>query len=127
MLSRFFKKGCRDSADTMNQSKLPYLLIAIIACLVLAVVWLGYQRAHVLEQRNKEVQRRMDEWIRIIEMMNEQQQVLADMSQKQAEKKQIRMDVGKEIKEFNHTVKGIKQIEDPYESIKALDHAWAAR
>lgn len=109
----------------MNQPKLPYILIFLIVCLVVAAFWFGYQKTNILEQRDTQVEQRMEDWIRIIEMINEQQkEFMINVSQKEVEKKQIRMDVGKEIKQFNTVVKRIKEIEDPYESIRSLDRAW---
>ena len=107
--------------------KLPYILIAVLAGLLIFSFYLGYQRAGHLEQRSQAVEQRMDAWIQLLDTLTEQQRELtAKVTQKQIEKKAVRMDVGREIKQFNKTIKGIKQIEDPYESIMALDRAWAA-
>lgn len=83
------------------------------------------RRADLLEQRNIMFEQRMKEWTdQIGKIADAQKKIVDQVDEKQAQERQIRMDVGKEIKEFNTRVKEIKKIEDPKESIDALMRAW---
>ena len=85
------------------------------------------RRADLLEQRNIMFEQQMKQWTEQIGKIAEaQKKITEEMGQKQAQEQQIKMNIGKEIKDFNNKVKEIKKIEDPKESIDALMRAWDA-
>ena len=83
------------------------------------------KQAELLEQRNIMLEQKMEAWNQYIgELVKQQKEVIAKVEEKKGEQQMIKFDIGKEIKEFNNTVKEIKKIEDPQESIDALMRAW---
>ena len=79
----------------------------------------------LLEQRNAAFEQKMEAWNQhIADLVKQQEKVVEKVEEKKIEQKLIKLDVGKEIKSFNKTVKEIKKIEDPQESIDALMRAW---
>lgn len=83
------------------------------------------RRTDLQEQRNIRFEQQMQEWTKAIGEIAEQQgKIVKGVEEKKVQERQIKMNVGKEIKEFNNTVKEIKKIEDPKESIDAMRRAW---
>lgn len=79
----------------------------------------------LLEQRNAAFEQKMEAWNQHIgELVKQQKEVISKVEEKKSEQQIIKFDIGKEIKSFNKTVKEIKKIEDPQESIDALMRAW---
>ena len=79
----------------------------------------------LLEQRNIMFEQKMEAWSQYIgEIVKQQKEIVDKVGEKKVEQQMIKFDVGKEIKSFNKTVKEIKKIEDPQESIDALMRAW---
>lgn len=83
------------------------------------------RRADLLEKQNIMLEQKMEAWNKYIgEIVKQQKEIVDKVGEKKAEQQMIKFDVGKEIKSFNKTVKEIKKIEDPQESIDALMRAW---
>ena len=83
------------------------------------------RRADLLEKQNIMLEQKMEAWNQYIgEVVKQQKEIVEKVGEKKVEQQMIKFDVGKEIKSFNKTVKEIKKIEDPQESIDALMRAW---
>ena len=83
------------------------------------------RRADLQERQNVLLEQKMEAWnLYIGEIVKQQKEIVAKVGEKKAEQQIVKFDVGKEIKAFNKTVKEIKKIEDPQESIDALTRAW---
>jgi tRNA nucleotidyltransferase (CCA-adding enzyme) len=83
------------------------------------------KQAELWQQRNVMLEKQYEAWNQYIgELVKQQKEVVKKVEEKKVEQKLIKLDVGKEIKSFNKTVKEIKKIEDPQESIDALMRAW---
>ena len=83
------------------------------------------RRADLQERQNIMLEQKMEAWNQYIgEIVKQQKEIVAKVGEKKAEQQIVKFDVGKEIKAFNKTVKEIKKIEDPQESIDALTRAW---
>jgi len=52
--------------------------------------------------------------------------LMAQVEENRAQAQQLRMDVGKSIRDFNKTVKELKNVKDPKESYDRLSDAWSA-
>jgi len=51
--------------------------------------------------------------------------LMAQVEENRAQAQQLRMDVGKSIRDFNKTVKELKNVKDPKESYDRLSDAWS--
>ena len=83
------------------------------------------RRADLQERQNVMFEQKMEAWNQYIgALVKQQKEIIGKIGEKQTEQRVVKFDVGKEIKSFNKTVKEIKKIEDPQESIDALTRAW---
>ncbi len=53
--------------------------------------------------------------------------LMAQVEENRAQAQQLRMDVGKSIRDFNKTVKELKNVKDPKESYDRLSDAWSPK
>jgi len=59
------------------------------------------------------------------DMANANKKLMEQVEQRDAQAQQLRMDVGKSIRDFNKKVKELKNVEEPKESYRNLERAWS--
>ncbi len=59
------------------------------------------------------------------DMANANKKLMEQVEKRDAEAQQLRMDVGKSIRDFNKKVKELKNVEEPKESYRHLERAWS--
>lgn len=59
------------------------------------------------------------------DMANANKKLMEQVEERDAQAQQLRMDVGKSIREFNRSVKELKNVKEPKESYKRLSDAWS--
>jgi hypothetical protein len=102
-----------------------YIVVGLIAFFAFNSWKSGSAREKLLRDRNVMLEKQYEAWnLYIGEIVKQQKEIVDKVGEKKVEQQMIKFDVGKEIKSFNKTVKEIKKIEDPQESIDALMRAW---
>jgi len=102
-----------------------YIAVGLIAFFAFNSWKSGSMQAKLMKERNIMFEQKMEAWNQYIgELVKQQKEIVTKVEEKKVEQRIVKFDVGKEIKSFNKTVKEIKKIEDPQESIDALIRAW---
>ena len=74
-------------------------------------------------EKNQAVERARLEGL-LKDMANANKKLMEQVEKRDAEAQQLRMDVGKSIRDFNRTIKELKNVEEPKESYDRLSDAW---
>ena len=75
-------------------------------------------------EKNQAVERARLEGL-LKDMANANKKLMEQVEKRDAEAQQLRMDVGKSIRDFNRTIKELKNVEEPKESYDRLSDAWS--
>ena len=59
------------------------------------------------------------------DMADANKKLMEQVAERDAQAQQLRMDVGKSIRDFNKRVKELKNVEEPKESYRNLERAWS--
>jgi hypothetical protein len=100
------------------------------------IVFLGFTLVNVKDDYMKHLEGRLKyEKTQAIErarlegllkdIANANKKLMEQVDKRDAEAQQLRMDVGKSIRNFNRKIKELKNVDEPKESYKRLSDAWS--